>query len=60
MVIYLEGEIDEGVRLDDMTPRQIVAELDKHVVGQRNAKRAVAVALRNRIRRQKLDPEMAR
>jgi len=42
-----------------MTPRQIVAELDKHVVGQRNAKRAVAIALRNRIRRQKLDPEMA-
>jgi ATP-dependent HslUV protease ATP-binding subunit HslU len=42
-----------------MTPRQIVAELDKHVVGQRNAKRAVAVALRNRIRRQKLAPEMA-
>jgi ATP-dependent HslUV protease ATP-binding subunit HslU len=42
-----------------MTPRQIVAELDKHVVGQRNAKRAVAIALRNRIRRQKLPPEMA-
>ncbi len=59
MVIYLEGEIGEEVRLDDMTPRQIVAELDKHVVGQRAAKRAVAVALRNRIRRQKLDPEMA-
>src|SRR2546423_15058336 len=59
MVIYLEGEIDEQVRLDDMTPRQIVAELDKHVVGQRNAKRAVAIALRNRIRRQKLSPEMA-
>jgi ATP-dependent HslUV protease ATP-binding subunit HslU len=59
MVIYLEGEVDDGVGLDDMTPRQIVAELDKHVVGQRNAKRAVAVALRNRIRRQKLDPEMA-
>ena len=59
MVIYLEGEVDEGVGLDDMTPRQIVAELDKHVVGQRNAKRAVAIALRNRIRRQKLDPEMA-
>jgi ATP-dependent HslUV protease ATP-binding subunit HslU len=59
MVIYLEGEVDEEVKLDDMTPRQIVAELDKHVVGQRNAKRAVAVALRNRIRRQKLPPEMA-
>lgn len=59
MVIYLEGEVDEDVRLDEMTPRQIVAELDKHVVGQRNAKRAVAIALRNRIRRQKLAPEMA-
>src|SRR5712664_125027 len=59
MVIYLEGEVGEEVLLDEMTPRQIVAELDKHVVGQRNAKRAVAVALRNRIRRQKLPPEMA-
>ncbi len=59
MVIYLAGEVDEEVGLDEMTPRQIVAELDKHVVGQRNAKRAVAVALRNRIRRQKLPPEMA-
>src|SRR5437667_9351864 len=59
MVIYLEGEVGGEIRLDEMTPRQIVAELDKHVVGQRNAKRAVAVALRNRIRRQKLDPEMA-
>jgi ATP-dependent HslUV protease ATP-binding subunit HslU len=59
MVIYLEGEVDQQLQLDEMTPRQIVAELDKHVVGQRNAKRAVAVALRNRIRRQKLDPEMA-
>jgi ATP-dependent HslUV protease ATP-binding subunit HslU len=59
MVIYLEGEVDKDVRLDEMTPRQIVAELDKHVVGQRNAKRAVAIALRNRIRRQKLSPEMA-
>ena len=59
MVIYLAGEVDEEVRLDEMTPRQIVAELDKHVVGQRKAKRAVAIALRNRIRRQKLAPEMA-
>src|SRR4051794_21471567 len=59
MVIYLAGETEEEVRLDEMTPRQIVAELDKHVVGQRNAKRAVAVALRNRVRRQKLPPEMA-
>ena len=59
MVIYLAGEVDEEARLGEMSPRQIVSELDKHVVGQRNAKRAVAVALRNRVRRQKLAPEMA-
>jgi ATP-dependent HslUV protease ATP-binding subunit HslU len=45
--------------LDDMTPREIVAELDKYIVGQNAAKRAVAVALRNRVRRQKLPPEIA-
>ena len=44
---------------DSLTPRQIVAELDKFVVGQAQAKRAVAVALRNRMRRQKLSPELA-
>jgi ATP-dependent HslUV protease ATP-binding subunit HslU len=55
----LAGEVDEEARLDEMSPRQIVTELDKHVVGQRNAKRAVAIALRNRVRRQKLPPEMA-
>ncbi|MCY7346814.1 MAG: ATP-dependent protease ATPase subunit HslU [Pyrinomonadaceae bacterium] len=63
MAIYLGGEIKEIVpqpKLDDLTPRQIVAELDKYVVGQANAKRAVAIALRNRIRRQKLPPEIAR
>ncbi|HEY1403962.1 MAG TPA: ATP-dependent protease ATPase subunit HslU [Pyrinomonadaceae bacterium] len=59
MVIYLSGEVEEEARLDDMTPRQIVAQLDKHVVGQHAAKRAVAIALRNRVRRQKLAPEMA-
>jgi ATP-dependent HslUV protease ATP-binding subunit HslU len=59
MVIYLAGEVDEEARLDEMSPRQIVTELDKHVVGQRNAKRAVAIALRNRVRRQKLPPELA-
>src|SRR5438067_5440576 len=59
MVIYLSGEVDEVARLDEMTPRQIVVELDKHVVGQTAAKRAVAIALRNRVRRQKLPPEMA-
>src|SRR6267378_1331398 len=43
----------------DLTPREIVRELDKYVIGQAGAKRAVAIALRNRIRRQKLPPEMA-
>jgi ATP-dependent HslUV protease ATP-binding subunit HslU len=59
MVIYLSGEVEEGERLDELTPRQIVAALDRHVVGQHAAKRAVAVALRNRVRRQKLPAEMA-
>ncbi|MFL6282960.1 MAG: ATP-dependent protease ATPase subunit HslU [Pyrinomonadaceae bacterium] len=59
MVIYLSGEVDEEQRLDEMTPRQIVAALDKHVVGQHAAKRAVAIALRSRVRRQKLKPDMA-
>ena len=44
---------------DTLTPRQIVAELDKYVIGQKDAKRAVAIALRNRIRRQKLAADMA-
>ena len=60
MVIYLPGQsLDEAPLLDELTPRQICAELDKYVVGQADAKRAVAIALRNRIRRQKLEPEMA-
>src|SRR5262245_11682649 len=62
MPIYLGGEtrqIADKPKLDELTPRQIVEELDKHVVGQTDAKRAVAVALRNRIRRQKLPPEIA-
>src|SRR5438094_1064165 len=60
MVIYLAGETEEQeVRLDEMTPRQIVVELDKHVVGQKAAKRAVAIALRNRVRRKKLPPDLA-
>jgi ATP-dependent HslUV protease ATP-binding subunit HslU len=42
-----------------LTPRQIVEELDKYVIGQRRAKRAVAIALRNRVRRQQLAPDMA-
>src|SRR4029078_4462340 len=60
MVIYLAGETEEPeLRLDELTPRQIVAELDKHVVGQNAAKRAVAIALRNRVRRKKLSPDLA-
>lgn len=59
MVIYLPGAVEEVGALDELTPRQIVAHLDKHVVGQKAAKRAVAIALRNRIRRQKLPAEMA-
>ena len=45
--------------MSSLTPREIVAELDKHVVGQTKAKRAVAIALRNRIRRQRLPADMA-
>src|SRR2546428_4464637 len=60
MVIYLAGETEEQeARLDEMTPRQIVVELDKHVVGQKAAKRAVAIALRNRVRRKKLPADLA-
>lgn len=60
MVLYLPGDAsrDEPL-LDELTPRQIVAELDKYVVGQAEAKRAIAIALRNRIRRQKLEGEIA-
>src|ERR1700687_582233 len=60
MVIYLPSQsVDEEPLLDELTPRESVRELDKHVVGRAEAKRAVAIALRNRIRRQKLAPEMA-
>ena len=59
MVFYLPENIENATSLDDLTPRQIVTELDKYVVGQANAKRSVAVALRNRMRRQKLAPELA-
>jgi ATP-dependent HslUV protease ATP-binding subunit HslU len=60
MAIYLPASAEEqDVSLDELTPREIVAELDKHVVGQRAAKRAVAIALRNRQRRQKLPPDLA-
>jgi len=60
MAIYLPSSAEEEqLALDELTPREIVAELDKHVIGQKAAKRAVAIALRNRTRRQKLTPELA-
>ena len=57
MPIYLPETT--ATSADTLTPRQIVAELDKYVVGQTRAKRAVAIALRNRMRRQKLPPDLA-
>ncbi len=60
MAIYLPPTAEETqTALDDLTPREIVAALDKHVIGQKDAKRAVAIALRNRMRRQKLPEDMA-
>src|SRR5437899_5123565 len=60
MAIYLPSIAEEEqITLDEATPREIVAELDKYVIGQKDAKRAVAIALRNRMRRQKLPSDMA-
>src|SRR3979411_3073585 len=60
MAIYLPSSAEEEqLALDELTPREIVVELDKHVIGQKDAKRAVSIALRNRMRRQKLTPELA-
>src|SRR5688572_22536739 len=57
MAIFLPERTVTAART--LTPREIVAELDKHVIGQAKAKRAVAIALRNRMRRQRLAPEIA-
>ena len=60
MAIYLPSSAEEEqLALDELTPREIVSELDKYVIGQKDAKRAVAIALRNRTRRQKLSAELA-
>jgi ATP-dependent HslUV protease ATP-binding subunit HslU len=59
VTIHLPARTEELTAAGGLTPRQIVAELDRYVVGQHKAKRAVAVALRNRIRRQALPAEMA-
>jgi len=60
MAIYLPSTAEEEqLALDELTPREIVGELDKYVIGQKDAKRAVAIALRNRTRRQKLPPDLA-
>jgi ATP-dependent HslUV protease ATP-binding subunit HslU len=64
MVIYLSGdqqaaEPEPLPSFDELTPREIVVELDKYIVGQNAAKKAVAIALRNRVRRQKLPPELS-
>ena len=58
MVIHLPASIDEQPIGERLTPKEIVLELDKYIVGQRAAKRAVAIALRNRWRRQQLAPEL--
>src|SRR3979411_3174331 len=58
MVIHLPGSTDESLDSERLTPKAIVRELDKYIVGHQAAKRAVAIALRNRWRRQQLPLEM--
>ena len=58
MVIQLPSALDTTLDAERLTPKEIVRELDKYIVGQRAAKRAVAIALRNRWRRQQLPPEL--
>ena len=60
MVFYMPGRVEPAqVAVSELTPREIARELDRFIVGQAQAKRAVAIALRNRVRRQRLEPEMA-
>ena len=60
MVFYMPGRVESReVDAESLTPREIVGELDRFIVGQDRAKRSVAIALRNRSRRKKLSPEMA-
>src|ERR1700724_1941251 len=58
MVIHLPGHTDDALDSESLTPKAIVFELDKYIVGQHAAKRAVAIALRNRWRRQQLSPDL--
>jgi len=59
MVFYMPGRVETLAAASELTPRQIVTELDRFIIGQTRAKRAVAIALRNRIRRRRLPPEIA-
>jgi len=61
VVFYMPGRVGTGgaVAGGELTPRRIVGELDRFIVGQSDAKRAVAIALRNRLRRRRLSPELA-
>jgi ATP-dependent HslUV protease ATP-binding subunit HslU len=60
VVFYMPGQVEGAkIRAEDLTPRQIVGELDRFIVGQARAKRAVSIAMRSRIRRRKLPPEIA-
>jgi ATP-dependent HslUV protease ATP-binding subunit HslU len=53
-----ETPVEQKISAEELTPKQIVAELDKYIVGQKKAKRAVAIALRNRMRRLKLSDDI--
>lgn len=53
-----KSKVEKRKKMDNLTPREIVAELDKYIIGQKNAKRSVAIALRNRWRRQQLEGDL--